>query len=275
MTDALVLATEAAIRYDSWLARTAVPIGIIIFLGGPYMLLRSNLGTLRAYLVLATSFFGFMMLISLFWAFGAPGTPAATGPTNLPGQPPDEYQPVWVPFAADSTIAEDPDYVAVVGDDAAFGPVPADQAENVGVGAGEIKNLFSTDPETSGYPIRIPGTWVLDGDPGYAVADNGRPVIRVTYAATYALDAQGNPPEGVSEDQIGTLIPAAEREEDQQYTAYAFFDAGAPLFPSLMFVLTSLLGFALHGALLYRDEQSERREREPAAVEPERVPAAV
>lgn len=276
MPDLLVLATESGISYQSPLAKLATPIGILIFLGLPYMLMRSNLGTLRAYLVIATSFFGFMTLLSLFWAFGAPGTPAATGPTNLPGQTQDEYQPIWVPFAEDSLVAEESPYAELVGNEEAFTEeIPAAETENVDTGVNDTKNFFSADEDDSGYPPKIDATAAVAEGPFYARTPDGRPVIRVTYGATYQFDQEGNLPEGVDDDQVGTVIPEGE-EGAAFFTAYAFFDAGNPVFPSLVLFAISLVGFLLHALLLYRDEQKEsEEEREVEVTEQERVPAGV
>src|SRR5688500_616859 len=107
----LVLATEShGIPGSDWRAKIAVPLGFVLFFGSIYMLVRSNLGTRRGYLVTATSFFGFMTIYALFWTFGAPGPPPATGPQNLPGQELDAYEDVWRPYAGDSRVAEDPTY---------------------------------------------------------------------------------------------------------------------------------------------------------------------
>lgn len=264
--DVLVLATESGISYSSPLAKLAVPIGLLIFLGGPYLLLRSNLGTWRGYLVLATSFFGLMLVFSLFWGFGAPGTPQFTGPTHLPGQVADEYRPIWVSFAEDSTLAGQEPYASLIAGDEFSEEIPADQQENVAGGVDNTKEFFVSDEGGGNAALE---TWEVAEGPFYAVAGNDQPVIRVTYAETYQLDNEGNPPEGVSEDQIGEINP-----DGPTFTAYAFFDAGSPLFPSLVLVAASLLLFALHAFLLYRDEQKEHREsREIVTQERERVPA--
>lgn len=92
-----VLASEGGIPASSPLAKLAVPIGIVIFVGPVFMLLRSNLGTRLGYLVMSTSLWGSTFLLALFWTFGAPGTPAFTGPQNLPGQELDEYLPLVDP----------------------------------------------------------------------------------------------------------------------------------------------------------------------------------
>lgn len=231
-------------------AATLMPlIGAIIFLGSIYMLLRSNLGTRRGYLVFGTATFGFMVIMSLFWTFGAPGTPQATGPTNLPGQVPNEYQPTWTAFHETSRIAELDTYRFVTGDPGRFGPVPdgfVDEAEN---GASEIQNFFATEE----HGERVGPTWAIE-DMRYAPADNGLPVLAVTYREV---------------DEALEPVP-----DGETVTLYGFFDAGNPIFPGLVFTALSLILFLLHAFLLDRDELRERREltegteevREPVAV---------
>ncbi|MPZ86622.1 MAG: hypothetical protein GEU81_00850 [Nitriliruptorales bacterium] len=272
LPDLVVIAAEG-VPYDSPMARLAVPLGILIFLGGPYLLLRSNLGTRRGYLVMATSTFGFTIILSLFWAFGAPGTPANTGPTNLPGQVPNEYQPVWTPFAEDSLIAEREPYVSVISDEGAFGEEPPQGlgSEQIDAGVGDIQNFFSS--ESGGG--RMGEQWGMAESPQFAVAPNGQPVMRATFGEVYQLDDEGNLPEGISEEQLDEVIPEGEQGAES-FTAYAFFDAGNPIFPSLVFLGVSTVLFAFHAVLLYRDEQREKREAGAELVEePGRVPAGV
>lgn len=261
-----VLATESGIPYTSPLAKIAVPIGILIFLGTPYMLLRSNLGTKRAYLVLFTSFFGFMVILSLFWAFGAPGTPPNTGPTNLPGTVADEYQPIWVPFAEDSNVAAQGPYAELVDNPDAFGEPPEGQQEIVATGVGDIKNFFSAAEADSGYAPRIQQTWDV-AEQGYAVASNGLPVVRAVYQATFQPTPSTPLPDGVEQ---GALDP-----DGATFTAYAFFDAGNPLFPSAVFIGLSLVLFVIHALLLHRDETAERREDTEVVVTDQREPVRV
>jgi hypothetical protein len=265
-TAALVLATESGIPYNTPLARLAVPLGFLVFMGGPYLLLRSNLGTRRAYLVLGSTFFGLMMIFSLFWLFGAPGTPQYTGPTNLPGQVADEYRPIWVSFAEDSAVAQTEPYAALVADPDAFGEVPPEAAANVEQAITTTRDFFSTE-EGGG---QVAETWVVTDGPFYAVAANDRPVVRMTYSATYT---EPDEEAGITDEDVGQPIPEGE-DGARSFTAYAFFDAGAPWFPSVVFLVVSLAGFALHALLLYRDEQREHQEAQQVVEERERVPAS-
>lgn len=259
LADLLVLASEEFVPPDDWRSQIALPVGILFLFGGVFMLLRSNLGARRAYLVQATAFFGFLFFMSLFWAFGAPGVPAFSGPQNLPGQPLDYYQPKWVPFAEDSRVAERSAY-DVAGD------YPEGWTETPPEGVDEdlledaeedVVDFFAS--EEGGE--RVGETWVPNVEETpilFAVADNGRPMIAV---------------ELVEADAIGEVT-----DPDNTFMTFAYYDAGFPLLPSLAFVVLSTGGLVLHLLLLGWDERQARREVEEdlaEAPEEEKVPVGV
>lgn len=275
--DLIVLATEGGIPTSNPWSQLALPLGILIFVGSVYMLLRSNLGTRRGYLVMSTSLWGFTFLLSLFWAFGAPGTPPNTGPQNLPGQELDEYIPVWVPFAQDSLVVteEGSPYSAVAAYPDGWGEVPADFAETAETGASNTTSFFSgladAGEEPGTYRNLLFGTEAVVGTQ-YAEAANGRPMIAVTTAATCQLEDDGTGEfvlPAVCEDaglEVGDPLPA-DAEGRNELTLFAFYDAGAPYFPSILMASILLVLFALHMALLWRDETREHREATAAAEE--------
>jgi hypothetical protein len=53
---------------------------LLLFAGSVFMLLAAVFGPRMGYLVAATGFFAFMLILSALWAFGAPGTPRYLGP---------------------------------------------------------------------------------------------------------------------------------------------------------------------------------------------------
>jgi hypothetical protein len=251
MLELLLLAADE-IPASNPLAQLATPLGIIFFIGSTYMLLRSNLGTARAYYVLATSLFGFMFLMSLFWGFGAPGTPQATGPTNLPGQQADALQAKWVPFAQDSLLADREDLSVVKQYPEGFevDGWSANQQDNIDQGLNDIVNFFSSS--TAGE--QIGATWPAETI-AYTETTTGFPLVAVEFTPVdEALEPTGADP----------------------YVAFGYYDAGNPLLPSIIFVVISLVLFVLHAWLLDRSERMERREIESlrgTTAEPERVPA--
>jgi len=309
----VLLAAAAAEEYvppDDWRGAVALPVSILIFFGGIFLLLKANLGTRRAYLVEATCFFGFMTVLSLFWGFGAPGTPQFTGPQTMPGQPADYYTPKWVAFAGDSTLADE--RFAIVkqfpegfreeggggGGEASAeggGEGETDQAETEGAddaasgGAEEIGNFFR---EQRGGTQLIGDEWVQAGPPLAATAESGEKVVGATYAKPFALNQEGEIPEDAdgqplfAEDQVGQPIPedfavptgvddeTAQLLTPESVTAFAFYDAGFPMFPSLVMMVLSIAGFILHALLLGWDENREKeRSVEEVVVEREPVGA--
>jgi hypothetical protein len=277
VSDLLILAAEGGIPPTNPWAQIALPLGIFIFVGSVYMLLRSNLGTRRAYLVMSTSLWGFSFLMSLFWAFGAPGTPPNTGPQNLPGQSVDHYQPTWNGLAGDSFLATEPGspYAAITQFPDGWGPVPADLESQVSDGASAVVSFFSgltPDPGEDGpYTDVLLGTEATE-EILYAVADNGRPMIAVTVAPTCSLDGQGNLPAFCEGLEINDPVPADAVDDNgnpvgERTTVFGFFNPGAVYFPSLVMAGILLVLFALHMVLLYRDERREKMERDAAVEE--------
>lgn len=289
----ILLATEGGIPTSNPWSQLAVPLGILIFVGSVYMLIRSNLGTRRGYLVMSVSLWGFAFLLSLVWTFGAPGTPPTTGPQNLPGQELDAYQPVWRPFAADSTLATDetsPYSQAAAAFPDGWGPVPADFTARAETGVINTTSFFSglataEDVEADTYRNVLFGTETQMGDTQYAVADDGRPMIAITMVTTCQLiDDPAAPEDEEMPEQVlppncaaagldvGEPAPEETTGEDgdvvrEEQTLFAFFDAGAPYFPSLLMNGILLVLFAVHLLLLARDETRERKEVQAAQVE--------
>jgi hypothetical protein len=86
MTDLLFLAVESAIPPDHLASRLAIPLGLLFFGGSVYLLLWSNYGAKKGAAIYGTAFFGFTLILGVFWWFGAPGTPQNLGVTFLPHQ---------------------------------------------------------------------------------------------------------------------------------------------------------------------------------------------
>ena len=279
MNTALILATEGGIPTSNPWSQLALPLGILIFVGSVYMLMRSNLGTRRGYLVMSASLWGFGFLLSLLWAFGAPGTPPNTGPQNLPGQELDEYQPVWVAFAQDSFVVteEGSPYAVAANYPEGWSEVPDSFEDEASVGSQNTSSFFSSlaDSEDGEFNNLLFGTEAQVGDPLYAEADNGRPMVATTFGNTCELALPEGAEEGAEpvlpdycEDaglENGDLIPEDAVDENgnslrDEKVLFAFFDAGAPYFPSLLMMGIMGVLFVLHMVLLARDETRERRE---------------
>jgi len=75
-----------------WKGTAVIICAFILFVGSVYILLSAVFGLRMGYLVLAVSFFGWMIILSALWTFGAPGTPRNLGPRG--------YEPHWAVVAA-------------------------------------------------------------------------------------------------------------------------------------------------------------------------------
>jgi hypothetical protein len=71
--------------------------GLVLFGGAVWLLTGSVFGTRMGYLVSATAFFAFMVILSSLWVFGAPGTPRYLGPKG--------DLPAWKAVAAGRELA--------------------------------------------------------------------------------------------------------------------------------------------------------------------------
>ncbi|GEM_PF-2371545 len=282
MTDPLLgvvpLGAEFVPPESIW-AQLAAPLGILVFFGSTYLLLRSNLGTKRGYLVLATVFFGFVSLFSLFWTYGGMGSDEASGPRQLPGQPIGELEPGWVPFAQDARLVDERAELEVVRDhpegfevvegadgdeilDEIEGMVDEETFDLIDESVGDLRNFFADEEVFSD------GLGALDEEAGISELGDLDEPVEIGWT-----------------EVEGTLIVAityAEFDEEEfelvddgyTYTAFGFYDEGALQLPGLAMGALAFVLFVLHAWLLDRDERLERRQQEELTEleEPERVP---
>jgi hypothetical protein len=75
-----------------WKGVAVTVCAMILFVGSIYLLMGAVFGLRMGYLVLAVSFFGWMLILSALWTFGVPGT--------LPDLGPRGTEPHWQVFAA-------------------------------------------------------------------------------------------------------------------------------------------------------------------------------
>jgi hypothetical protein len=72
---------------------------MVLFPGTVWLLTGAIFGNRMGYLISATSFFAFMIILSALWTFGAPETPRYLGPKG--------DLPAWVPVAAGQQLVSD------------------------------------------------------------------------------------------------------------------------------------------------------------------------
>ncbi len=91
-------ATALALAPLFWKGIGVTVTAVVLFIGSVYMLLAAVFGLRMGYLVLAVSFFGWMIILAALWTFGVPGT--------LPDLGPRGTEPHWKVFAAGTGTVE-------------------------------------------------------------------------------------------------------------------------------------------------------------------------
>jgi hypothetical protein len=296
MNDVVFLAVESVIPADHPVSILAVPLGLLFLSGSAYVLLWSNYGARKAAGIYGTAFFGFNVLLGVFWWFGGPGIPPGLGITTLPGQTADHYNPEWFAFEAGSERAT---YFASINNLADFVPV------EVYLGKEDM------DPQAR------------NRDPAFAALNgSARSAVQVMSEQFLPLDQFGVARIGVTrrtgfEDEVARLAPDGARRGNPFYTAqvvtpvriledpgtglmvatarfqavanfvdandaplesvpvgealdwFAFYDPGANTFPSALWTIISLVLFILSLAWLDRMEQQEKRLQRIVVEEPQ------
>ena len=203
--------------------------------GSVYMLLAVNFGALKGYLIAATAFFGFLILLSATWLFGLPGTTPLTGPKGA--------QPTFRFFTLDDPAASRFDSVRSFQGGAGNGwqEAPAAAAgEQVGGAEERLKadldvarqtavtklvNETNKDNKDSSKDLDAAN---LDAKAFYTIQDG-------TEVAAIVISPK-DPPAG----------SGLERPSFAPKTTFAYRDPGAPSLPSLLFLIGALVLFVVH-----------------------------
>lgn len=252
-----------------WSGAAAVAVvvtSVSIFMGTIYYLLTTIFGWRRAYYVTMVSLMSFMIILSLIWLVGAPGTTPGTGPRGR--------EPLWIPFLPESEFAADfKDEIPTFpnGWDAPgkkyFGNTDKQQTGAIEA-TGEIDTIKGLLlPALAGYFQARPGSGGSSNPADYDFRLQG----------TAAQEAKLTPEEkaipvaiarfkDVSKGEllVGVQIPAVPGKHPA-ITVFAFRDKGTIFLPSLYSLLIALILFSLHLWLLARDEIKQRA-RDAATV---------
>jgi len=207
----------------------------VLLPGSVYMLLASNFGALKGYLIAATAFFGFLILLSATWLFGLPGTTPLTGPKGT--------QPTFKFFTLDDPAASRYDSVRSFQGGAGNGwqEAPAAAAAEQAGGAEEklkadldvarqtavtkLVNETNKDNKDSSKDLDAAN---LDAKAFYTIQDG-------TEVAAIVISPK-TPPAG----------SGLKRPSFSPKTTFAYRDPGAPSLPSVLFLIGSLVLFVVH-----------------------------
>jgi hypothetical protein len=213
-----------------------VLVAFVLLPGSVYMLLASNFGALKGYLIAATAFFAFLVLLSAIWTFGLPGTPALTGPKGT--------DPAFKEFTIDDPLASRYDMVR----DFQGGAGGGWQEATAGAQAGSQQETLKAELDTA----RQAAVSRLITETNKTVKDSSK-----------ELDVTNLDAKAFYTTQDGTLLAAIvispktpqagsglERPDFAPKTFFAYRDPGAPRLPSILFLVGSLVLFVVHMLLL-------------------------
>jgi hypothetical protein len=207
----------------------------VLLPGSVYMLLATNFGALKGYLIAATAFFGFLILLSATWLFGLPGTTPLTGPKGT--------APTFKFFTLDDPAASRYDSVRSFRGAAGGGwqEAPAAAAGEQGGGAQEtlkadldvarqtaVSTLIKETNKDNKDSSKDLDAANLDAKAFYTIQDG-------TEVAAIVISPK-DPPAG----------SGLERPSFSPKTTFAYRDPGAPSLPSVLFLIGSLVLFVVH-----------------------------
>jgi hypothetical protein len=205
--------------------------------GSVYMLLASNFGALKGYLIAATAFFGFLVLLSATWLFGLPGTTPLTGPKGT--------QPTFHFFTIDDPQASTYDSVRTFRGEAGDGWQAAPTGE---VEEGSAEATLKADLDTA----RQTAVGDLIEETNKDIKDSSEELDVTNLDAKVFYTIQDGTE--VAAIVISPKTPPAgsglKRPDLDPVTVFAYRDPGSPYLPSILFLAGSIVLFLVHTVLL-------------------------
>jgi hypothetical protein len=209
----------------------------VLLPGSVYMLLASNFGALKGYLIAGTAFFGFLMMLSAVWMFGIPGTTPLTGPKGT--QPSFKFFTLNDPAAA--TYDSVHDFQGGAG--GGWQPEPTGDFEE-----GSAEATLKADLDTA----RQTAVSDLIEKTNANVKESSEELdVTNLEAKTYYTIQDGTE---VAAIVISPKTPPAgsglQRPDISPVTRFAYRDPGNPSLPSILFLIGSSVLFVAHMLLL-------------------------
>lgn len=258
------LATFPLALFGQWHGAAGVVlvlVGAAIFLGTIYILLVAIYGWRQAYLVEMVALSGWIIMLSLIWLFGVPGTIPGTGPRGT--------EPHWVMFLPDSEQGRE-----FVADIARF-PSGWDKPDASRIYGGKVNAVGEIESIKSTVQPALAGFFQRQGTGSSKPAD----YRFLLPGKKPAADEVGVPPAVVAFKQSERLLVGIEIPETAKHPRIRVFglrDTGRIFQPAAMFLGSSVVLFALHIFMLARMERRQRaREAQIAGGTAPREPAPV
>ena len=214
-----------------------VVIAFVFLPGSVFMLLASNFGALKGYLIAATAFFGFLVMLSAVWLFGIPGTTPLTGPKGT--QP--SFKFFTINDAAAGTYDSVRDFQGGAGNGWQAAPagevqegspeaaLKADLDVARQTAVNDFKEETNKDVKDSSEELDVTN---LDAKAFYAI-QNGTEVAAIVISPKTPASGSG-----------------LQRPDFAPKTIFAYRDPGNPYLPSILFLIGAVVLFVIHMLLL-------------------------
>jgi hypothetical protein len=235
--------------------------GFVFLPGSVFMLLSSNFGARKGYLIAATAFFGFLTMLSAVWLFGLPGTTPLTGPKGT--------QPSFRFFTINDPQASTYDRVRAFQGGAGNGWQAAPTGE---VEAGSPQETLKADLDTA----RQTAVSDLIKERNKEIRDSSDQldVTNLDAKAYYTIQDGTEVAAIVISPKTPLAGSGLKRPDFSPVTSFAYRDPGNPRLPSILFLAGAVVLFVVHVLLL---GLAERRQPLGVALTPTddgRQPAA-
>jgi hypothetical protein len=227
----------------------AVILGFLLLPGSVIVLLASNFGALKGYLIGGAAFFGFLLMLAVIWTFGVPGTPALTGPVGP--------LPEFVHIQPDSAEAERFPAIAQY-PDGGWQPAPEDTGEE-----GSLASELSTAEQS------LVSDFIAEHNAGVEESSQEADITNLEVETFYTVD-DGTEVAAV-EISPGDPIPGSglERPDFETATEFAYRDPGFPNVYNYAFLGASAVLFVVHMLGLIRVERRSPLGWTPQTLESE------
>ena len=220
----------------------------VLFIGSVYMLLTAVFGLRMGYLVLAVSFFGWMIILSLIWTLGQPKVLGVTG--TLPNLGPRGTEKHWQVVPAGTGDVASPRFPITAKYPLApwHSPNNVEQPSVSSVSSSIQKYLVSeAQKQLAGRGVKVCPPPV----PGEVPNENCLSLDPTTFVVQDLRFASEN----------GTVVAGAHSvfvRGGPEVTVFAYRDSGDLPAYSVGFLIASILGFALHLPFLDRAEKKRK-----------------
>jgi hypothetical protein len=209
----------------------------VLLPGSVWMLLAANFGALKGYLIAASAFFGFLVMLSAVWLFGIPGTTPLTGPKGT--------QPTFKSFTIDDPQASTYDSVRDFQGRAGNGWQAAPEGE---VEAGSEQETLKADLDTARQ--RAVSELMIETNKKITNSADQLDVTNLDAKAFYTIQDGTEVAAIVISPKTPQAGSGLKRPDFAPKTTFAYRDPGSPYLPSILFLIGSFVLFVVHVLLL-------------------------